>query len=217
MVVALRHPNDQAGGVDRSWLLSRPADVRRLLNYMLGPSPVAVKIDSYRIGFFGFSRGGYNGLILAGARVQNSLLLRTWIRLSVWAFHWDRPPPPLMPDPRIKAFVIVDPLAVFFPDRQNVEKVQAPVQLWSSEKGGSGVTAESVATLARNLPAKPDFHLVPGSDHSSFAMPCTPAMAKVATDFCADPPGFNRTAFHKTFNPQVLAFFRKYLPNPIAR
>jgi len=107
--------------------------------------------------------------------------------------------------------VIADPLALFFADKQGLQNVTAPIQLWSSEQGGAGVTPQDVARVAENLPAKPEFHLAPHSDHSSFAMPCTPAMAKVAPTFCADPPGFDRAAFHRQFNAQVLAFFRRQL------
>jgi predicted dienelactone hydrolase len=34
---------------------------------MIGASPAAANIDADRIGFFGFSRGGYTGLVLVGA------------------------------------------------------------------------------------------------------------------------------------------------------
>jgi len=36
-------------------------------------------------------------------------------------------------------------------------------------------------------------------------------MAKSAPDICADDPGFDRAAFHRDFNAQVLAFFRRQL------
>jgi predicted dienelactone hydrolase len=211
MVAALHHPNDPAGGLDRAWLLERPTDVRRLLDYILGPSPVAAKIDPRRIGFFGFSRGGYTGLVLAGAVPEYPTILRVWLQLSIWVFHHDMPLPLPKPDPRIKAFVLADPLTLFFTDKQSVGQVKAPIQLWSSQNGGAGVTPQDVAIVARNLPARPEFHFVPQSQHFSFAMPCTSAMAKVAADLCADPPGFDRAAFHKQFNSQVLAFFRKSL------
>jgi predicted dienelactone hydrolase len=34
---------------------------------------------------------------------------------------------------------------------------------------------------------------------------------KSAPEICTDGPGFDRTAFHKEFDAEVLAFFRKRL------
>ena len=211
VVVALRHPNDSAGGVDNSWFIERPTDVQRVLDYALRSSPAAEKIDPSRIGFFGFSRGGYTGLMLTGAIADYPFWLKSWIHMAVWAFHPDMPIQPSARDLRFKAFVIADSVTLF-PDRESLRNVTAPLQLWSSQSGGQRVTPEKVAAVARDLPTKPEFHLVPNSTHSSFGMPCPATVAKVAGDFCADPPGFDRAAFHQQFDAQVLAFFSKNLP-----
>jgi predicted dienelactone hydrolase len=211
VVVALHHPNDGTG-LDNSWMIQRPVDVRRSLDFMLHASPVRSLIDPSRIGFFGFSRGGYTGLVLAGGVPHFSMFLRSRQQLSLWLFHRGQPTPQIESDSRLKAFVIVDPFVLsFFDDKQGMQKVRAPIQLWSSQKGGAGVTPEDIARVARDLPAKPEFHMVPRSDHISFGMPCTAAVAKVAAKFCADPPGFNRAAFHRQFNARVLAFYRQSL------
>ncbi|MFP3747982.1 hypothetical protein SB816_33500, partial [Achromobacter sp. SIMBA_011] len=54
------------GAADAQEFFERPTDIKRLVDYMLGPSADAARIDPARIGFFGFSRGGYTGLVLAG-------------------------------------------------------------------------------------------------------------------------------------------------------
>jgi hypothetical protein len=51
-----------------------------------------------------------------------------------------------MREARIKAAVIVDPFSVF--DAVGLKTVSMPVQLWSSEFGGDGVTPASVASTA---------------------------------------------------------------------
>jgi predicted dienelactone hydrolase len=89
--------------------------------------------------------------------------------------------------------------------------VKAPIQLWSSQLGGQGVTPKDVAAIAANLPTRPEFHPVPNSTHLSFIFPCSRAIAKVAGDVCVDPLGFDRAAFHKQFDEQVVAFFNKHL------
>src|SRR5215475_8798708 len=71
IVAAINHPGDTTVDRSRSDNLSafveRPADIKRLLSEMLSAAPAAPKIDPERIGFFGFSRGGYTGLVLIGA------------------------------------------------------------------------------------------------------------------------------------------------------
>ena len=49
-------------------------------------------------------------------------------------------------DPRVKAAVIADPLAVVF-GPASFAAVKVPVQLWASERGGDGVSPESVAAV----------------------------------------------------------------------
>lgn len=70
VVAAINHPgdtfSDMSRAADLQEFVERPADIKRLVDYMLGHAPDAAHIDPARIGFFGFSRGGYTGLVLAG-------------------------------------------------------------------------------------------------------------------------------------------------------
>lgn len=215
-VVALNHPFDSDANIRHSnaaaALTARPQDVKRVIDYMLGSSPAASKLDAHRIGFFGFSRGGYTGLMLAGAVPDYPFWPPFWLLFHVSAL-WGPAPAQPASDPRIKAFVIADPVTVF-PAPEYLRAVTAPVQMWASREGGQGVTEDKVSAVARDLPAKPEFHAVPNSTHLSFLMPCPPALAKAVPDICTDPPGFDREAFHKAFDAEVLAFFRKTLGAP---
>jgi predicted dienelactone hydrolase len=71
VVAAINHPGDTASDTIRSDDLSvfveRLNDIKRLIDLMTRASPAAANIDPGRIGFFGFSRGGYTGLVLVGA------------------------------------------------------------------------------------------------------------------------------------------------------
>jgi predicted dienelactone hydrolase len=82
-----------------------------------------------------------------------------------------------------------------------------PVQLWASERGGP---PDRVAAVEKSLPAQHEYHVVPNSGHLAF-MICPPALAKKRPELCTDPPGFDRVAFHKQFDADVLAFFRAQL------
>ena len=61
------------------------------------------------------------------------------------------------------------------------------------------------------LPAKPEYRLAPNAGHFAFLAPCSSALANDIPRICVDAPGFDRVAFHKQFNAEVLAFFRKHL------
>jgi predicted dienelactone hydrolase len=54
--------------------------------------------------------------------------------------------------------------------------------------------------------------VVPNAGHFAFLAPCTPALAAAAPEICRDPAGFDRAAFHREFNPAVVAFFKAKLP-----
>ena len=226
IVVAINHPGDNSGDVswvaDLSVFVERPTDIRRLIDFMLRASPAAPKIDPERIGFFGFSAGGYTGLVLAGANPDWAGPLCRRNRSAAAASACEQilrkefRVQPLAHDPRIKAAVIADPANYFSAD--SFAAVRIAVQLWASERTGRGLqqvdprlTPESVAAVDRNLPAKHEYHVVPNAGHFAFLSPCPPTLAKdnpTLAEVCADAPGFDRAAFHKQFNADVLSFFR---------
>jgi predicted dienelactone hydrolase len=218
IVAAISHPGDNSYDLSRSDDLSvyveRPQDIKRLIDFMLGGSPFSTAIDRERIGFFGFSRGGYTGLVLIGANP-------VWAQATAFCQHSannacvqiirkDYPAQPLTHDPRIKAAVIADPLAVAFA-ADSFAAVKVPVQLWASERGGDGVLPHDVAAVDTNLSAKHEYRVVPNAGHFAFVPPCPPALAKERLEFCVDAPGFDRTAFHREFNATVVEFFQQQL------
>ena len=77
--------------------------------------------------------------------------------------------------------------------------------------GGAGVSVEGVAIIDHGLLVKPDYRVVANAGHWAFLAPCSPEQTKASPRSCVDLPGFDRVAFHKEFNADVLAFFQKYL------
>ena len=219
-VVSLNHTQDSVlsyndkSASDISPFLVRPIDIKRVMDALLLHPQPGLNIDRNRIGFFGFSRGGYTGLVLAGAVPDfhhPAFPCVEKIPLCREMSDNDIPPHPAGYEPRIKAFILADPLS-FFADKSTLETVKAPIQLWSSALGGMGVTPANVEAIARDLPVRPEFHRVPNSTHMSFIFPCTRAFAKTnPPQVCTDPPGFDRTEFHTQFNAEVLRFFRAQL------
>lgn len=225
VVVALNHPDDSAFNPARFdslvALRTRPVDVQRLIDHMLGQAPASARINPDRIGFFGFSRGGYTGLVLAGAR-PDIRQLRAICHDPTGA-ECERIPAEMVPrgeavrDPRIRAFVIADPLASIFPDASGLSPVEAPIQLWASQNGGDGVSPGDVAAIAAGLPVRPEFHVVARAGHFAFLSVCPAAFAIEQPNICADSAGFDRAAFHAELNRQVVTFLRRELERPAAR
>ncbi len=217
MVVALNHPDDTSTNKTRfrnlKALITRPMDIKRLITFMLSASPNAASINPDAIGFFGFSRGGYTGLVLAGARPNfDKLRVPCTDGSNVTCKHPHVKDMPILPpsrDPRIKAYVIVDPLSNVFATPDNLKDISQPIDLWASQEGGHGVSPKDVPAVAHNLPAKPTLHIVPNTSHFAFLTICPPKLAKALPELCRDKPNFDRAAFHKEFNTNIISFFRQ--------
>ncbi|TDM82637.1 hypothetical protein, partial [Lactobacillus crispatus] len=89
--------------------------------------------------------------------------------------------------------------------------VHIPVQLWrgAEDRHQPDPWYEEPVRLA--LPQPPDYHVVPGAGHYDFLPPCGPHVAAAVPQICADPPDFDRAAFHARFNADVTRFFEANL------
>ncbi|MEX3956155.1 alpha/beta hydrolase family protein [Trinickia sp. EG282A] len=218
VVAAINHPgdsfSDKSRQADISVFVERPTDITRLIDYMLNRSPDAAKIDPESIGFFGFSRGGYTGLVLAGGNPDfldaNVPCPDPKLPICQQIERKEVPAGPLAHDARIKAYVLADPLDEF-PTSASLKDVKAPIQLWASQFGGDGVLPETMPALAHALPQSPEFHVVPGAAHFAFLAPCPTELTKDAPALCVDAKGFDRVAFHEQFDEKVLGFFKAKL------
>jgi predicted dienelactone hydrolase len=219
VAVAINHPGDTASDMSRaddlSEFVERPSDIKRTIDFMLGPWPGSARLDPARVGVFGFSRGGYTVLAAIGATLSPSAM-RTVCegrREAICDEVRKGPLPALVHDPRIRAAVLADPLAIMF-DAESFRNVAVPVQIWGSERGGDSVEPQRVAEVARWLPQKPDFRVAPHSQHFDFLPPCPADLAKRVPRICVDDPPFDRAAFHRTFDAAVVAFLRERLAAP---
>lgn len=216
VVAAINHVGDNAVDRSRQGYLSifstRPREIRRLIDYLTGAWPQRARLDG-AVGFFGFSRGGYTGLVLAGATPDFKQGLGICADEPALPMCRDIrdgkvPAQPYVKDARIRALVVADPLNAFSADA--LKAVSIPVQLWASEQGGDGVTPASVDAVRQGLPA-PEFHRVAGAGHFAFLAPCSAAQAEAAPAICRDAAGFDRAAWHREFNAAVVAFFKTAL------
>jgi hypothetical protein len=122
VAAAINHPGDTASDLSRSGDLSvfieRPTDIKRLIDFMIDASPAASRIDVERIGFFGFSQGGYTGLVLVGANPDwagaRALCQQSSSHICEQIHREEFLAQPLTHDSRIKAAVLGDPLTILF-------------------------------------------------------------------------------------------------------
>jgi predicted dienelactone hydrolase len=199
VVAAINHPGDNGNDSSQrdslSVLASRPADMIRLLEFMLSGWKDRAVIDPAKIGFFGFSAGAYTGLVLAGGTPD-------FRRIAPFCTEPNKP--------RIQAAVLADPAVNFAFTEQGLAGIHIPLLIWRSELGGGGVDPKNSALTANSLPGKPDIHTVPAG-HFAFLSPCSPQFAANLPRFCTDPAGFDRTAFHRDFDASIVMFFREHL------
>jgi predicted dienelactone hydrolase len=218
VVAAINHPGDNGGDTSQSEALSvltsRPADIVRLLDFMLKDWKDRAAIDPERIGFFGFSKGGYTGLVLIGATLD----FQRWASYCTDASRFCQQvrsgdvPQNLPHDARIKAAVLADPAPSVVFTKDSLAAIHIPLQAWRSELGAKdrGVDPIGVARVIDGLPGQPEIHVVPAG-HFAFLPPCSPEFAAHLPRFCTDPAGFDRVAFHREFDASVLRFFRERL------
>lgn len=223
VVVSLNHPgdsfDDDAAAQQLRIFESRPRDVSRMISFMLSTWPHRQQLDPGAIGVFGFSRGGYTALVLAGATPSVAASAQRFCD-PWWSFvitlcrrlnDGDAQVRPRA-DPRVRAAVVVDPLNLF--DAAGVRKVQIPVQLWASEMGGDGVELAHVEAIRVALSQPPEYHVAKRAGHFAYLTPCSPEFKKSEPKLCKDPAGFDRELWHETMNASVVAFFRRQLrPN----
>lgn len=218
VVAAINYVGDN--GADRSRsdslsvIASRPADTIRLLDFMLNDWRDRAVIDPAKIGFFGFSAGAYTGLILAGGNPDFHSIapICTATNKSPACEQYRRGEIPSAPphEPRIRAAVLADTALNFMFSPEGLADIHIPLLIWRSESGGAGVDAKNTALTASRLPGKPEVRTVP-TGHFAFLAPCTAQFVANLPRLCEDPPGFDRTAFHRELNASIAGFLREKL------
>lgn len=219
IVAAMTHTGDNYRDQSKATqLVDRPRAVRAVIDHMLKEWPGRAAIDPARIGVFGFSSGGFTMLVAAGgipdlSRVgpycaghQNTYVC-TLLRAHPVADRSLIPAEAWIADRRIKSAVIAAPTLGFAFTRAGLANVRVPVQLWRAGDDHILPSPDYVEAVRDRLPRKPEYHVVARADHFDFLAPCSEALAHVAPMICEEHGGFDRVAFHRTFNREIVRFF----------
>lgn len=226
VVAAVTHVGDSAKDQSRRvqiWF--RPQQLKQLTDYMVSEWPGHPRIDTNRIGAFGFSAGGFTTLVAAGGTPDLSKIipycqghphtvtcgivseapgllqdLATRMPASIWTH-----------DPRLKAAVVAAPALGFAFGKEGLSGVRMPMQLWRAEFDHVLPDPDYAEAVRIALPTPPEYHVVKNADHFDFLPPCPAPLAKAVPDICEERPGFDRAAFHTAFDRDVVAFFERTL------
>ena len=218
IVAALTHPGDNWRDNSRATQIEeRPAALSVTISYMLQAWPGRGAIDPDRVGAFGFSAGGFTVLTAAGGipdlgRVPahcaahptffDCTLIKAQPRTEATPWLTLR-------DARIKAIVVAAPALGFTFDRAGLAAVRVPVQLWRADDDQILPAPFYADAVKEALPRRPEFHSVPSAGHFDFLAPCADLTSM--RQICQSAPGFERPAFHASFNNAVIEFFSSTL------
>jgi predicted dienelactone hydrolase len=223
VVAAMTHTGDNYRDQSQATHMTpRPEAVHTVISYMLTAWPGHAAIDPGKVGAFGFSSGGFTVLVSIGgvpdlARVAPYCAGHAQAYVcKLLAAH---PVPPgaqvrddeWIADPRIKAAVVAAPAIGFTFTRSGLKNVTIPVQLWRASGDTILPSPDYAEAVRAALPRAPEYHVVQGADHFDFLAPCSEPLAQVAPMICEEHGGFDRVAFHRTFNRDVVRFFTRTL------
>jgi len=214
---------DQSYAGNRINLTDRPRQAKLVLDYMLTIWPARDHLDRSRIGMFGFSLGGFTTLVESGGRPDLSRMLELCSKRSgapectfVKQHRGDQLDrvtrvPTWVHDERVKAAVVAAPAVSYLFGPGSLEAVNIPIQLWRAGQDEQVPDEWNTAIVRRELRRPPEEHIVPSAGHFVFLPPCTDSLVKQAPQICTDSAGFDRVAFHRTFNAAVVEFFTRNL------
>jgi predicted dienelactone hydrolase len=229
VVAAATHTGDNYRDQNQVGRLeSRPRHIKVLIDYMLASWQHHDALDPSRIGMFGFSAGGFTALVAVGGTPDLRtvapycaahpdewscrMLKERKINISANTAEQSMTVSKWVHDPRIAAAVIASPAIAYAFSAEGLSAVTVPMQLWRGDSDEILPHPNYAQAIYDRLPAKPEYRVVPNAGHFAFLAPCTPSLAAHVPEICRDPEGFDRAAFHREFNPAVVAFFKAKLP-----
>lgn len=232
IVVLPTHVGDASGhpraASQTQILIDRPRQAEAALNAVLTDPRFLASADVSRIGMIGYSAGGYTALILAGAKPD-------FAYASAYCANHDDPgscphsaarnnangthdsaavPAELMAwqppiDRRLKALVLMDPLAMMF-EPSGLSAVRIPSMLYRPQDDSYLGSARNSLAVASSLPVPPTIHVVPGN-HFVFIDPCPAAVAPSEALVCQDAPGIDRPDIHRQIEHEIVDFLHANL------
>jgi predicted dienelactone hydrolase len=229
VVAAPTHTGDNSRDQSRATdMAGRTRGLLAVIDHMaLRWSPGAV--DAARVGAFGFSTGGFSVLTAAGGVPDLSrigphcaanpgfydcrLLARATPPGAPESAAFIQDVPPRAPhEVDLRALVIAAPALGYTFAPAGLAAVTVPVQLWQAADDVILPPRLYAEPVRAALPRPPEVHGVEGAGHFDFLAPCSEALARAAPAICVSAPGFDRAAFSRRFDAEVVGFLTRMLP-----
>ena len=225
LVAALQHPRDnyrdRSLSATAAYFSERPKQASRVLDALLAHPEWKDRIPAGRIGALGHSAGGYTVLALAGG-IADPSVLATHCRPPADDAKFcslggenakQRAAAPAAvdvsaADARIRAVVAMAPLAVVF-TQASLENMKLPVQVYTAQHD-EVLKGKYHGERLRAIPGV-RFEEVAGAGHFAFMARTSFPIASDAGDPGSDPAGFDRAAFHRRLEREVVDFFDRSL------
>lgn len=225
VVAAMTHTGDNYRDKSREADVAlRPRAVHAVIGYMLADWSGHAALDPGGVGVFGFSSGGFTALVASGGvpdlsrigpycEIHRLTELCQIVRAHDISFTGPPPPPGTwIANSRIMAAVVAAPALGFTFAPDGLARVHIPVQLWRAEYNHVLPSPDYAEAVRDALPTPPEYHVVAGADHYDFLAPCSASLQQRVPSICRERDGFDRAAFHASFDAEVVRFFNQHLP-----
>jgi predicted dienelactone hydrolase len=193
------------GSLERSFenLVNRPRHVRLALDWALGNSKFASALRSKPVAGVGHSIGVYTLLAAAGGHPT---------AFAQANLEGPQKPVPVQRDARLRALVLLAPASIWFSVNGSLSEVDVPILLRAGEQDALTPALHS-ELIVRGVqePDRVDYRVVPGAGHFSFQSPFPASMTRPDFPPSQDPPGFDRRAYQKLMNAEILSFLERQL------
>jgi len=115
-------------------------------------------------------------------------------------------------DSRVKAIVLLAPATLWYTPDDSLAKVKTPILMLTAEHDRYAPQIHGDLVLKQITDKSQINHrVVKNAGHFSFLSPFPASMAHPDFLPSTDPEGFDRAAFHKTLNQDILAFLDRAL------
>ncbi|MGZ3418658.1 MAG: alpha/beta hydrolase family protein [Polyangiales bacterium] len=210
VVALLEHPGNSRSDNSLSGtpanLENRPRHVRLVIDAIFADGQLHNHLVHDRVFVIGHSIGAYTALAVSGGRP------------SVLPHQSPDGRPqavPVVRDPRVAAVVLLAPAAGWFMGEGALADVDLPILMRTGELD-EVTPAMHAQIIARGVahPERLDHRVVPNAGHFSFQSPFPAAMTRPEFPPSQDPPGFDRVAYQRVLNQEVLEFLLALVPGP---
>jgi predicted dienelactone hydrolase len=184
-------------------LANRPRHLRLVLDALFADGALGPRLSAGGVGVIGHSIGGYTALALAGGRPTS---------FPNESADGQARPVPVVPDPRVRALVLLAPATPWFMGEGALDEVDVPILMRTGELdfAAPAFHAEIVLGGVRDR-GRIDHRVILGAGHFSFQSPFPPAMIRPDFPPAHDPAGFDRAAYQAVLAAEVLVFLSEAL------